>query len=224
MVEMLKSRPWRRVIYRFGAVTILLSILSVGALVSAPSGSAAVQTGPSASTTATQKSETIVPGKNPHSPLCKKVHAINLTLRKQASNLKKLQSGNWSAFQKVFLAYDQVLSNTSQAVIDVGTNVPANVRTAARKEVLNVKVLQKLVRKARDTAGLNASMNGTGTSDLLSAQGPVIDYVAAQCGSTQRTLTGVSGTEVPVTTPTSTQRSMTGISGTDVPVTTATSR
>lgn len=196
---MLNGGSWRRVVYWFGAATILLSILSVGTLLSAASGSAAVQTGPSASTIVTQKGQTIVLGKNPHSHLCKKVRAVNLTLRNQASNLNKLQSGNWSAFQKVFLAYDQVLSSTSQAVIDVGTNVPANVRSAARKEVSNIKVLQKLVRKARNTAGLNASMNGTGISGLISAQAPVIDYVAAQCGSTQPSETGVSGTELPVT-------------------------
>ncbi len=93
VVEMLNGGSWRRVVYRFGATTILLSILSVGALLSAASGSAAVQTGPSASTTATQMGQTIVLGKNPHSPLCKKLRAVNLTLRNQASNLKKMQSG-----------------------------------------------------------------------------------------------------------------------------------
>jgi hypothetical protein len=197
--EMLNGGWWRRLVYRFGVATILLAILSVGALLSPASGSAAVQTGPSAFTIATQKGQTIVLGKHPHSPLCKKIRAVNLTLRNQASNRKTMQSGNSSAFQKVFLAYYQMLSNTSQAVIDVRMNVPANVRSAARKEVSNIKVLEKLVRNARDTAELNASMNGAGISGLIAAQAPVIDYVLAQCGSTQGSVTAVSGTELPVT-------------------------
>lgn len=90
---MLNSGPWRRVVYRFGAVTVLLSVLTVAAFAFAPSGSAAVQTGPSASTFATQKSETVTPGKNPHGPLCQKVRKADNQLGfAQIQKLPKLES------------------------------------------------------------------------------------------------------------------------------------
>jgi hypothetical protein len=121
---------------------------------------------------------------------------------------------NWRAWQNFFLAYDDELSKDSQAVIQMGTDVPAGVRTAARKEVSNIKVLQKLVRKAKSTDGLNATMKGT---DLIAPLGSVLDHVGDQCGSTQWSMTGVSGTEVPVTA-----GSGTTVSGTAAPLTTST--
>jgi len=183
-------------------MTILVSVLGGGAFAFAPSGSAATQTGPAAVTSGTG-GETNIPGKNPDSPLCQKTHRDNLALRKEQSDVQKLKSGNWSAYQRFLLAFDDVLSQTSQAVINRGADVPASVRSAARKEVKNIKVLQKLILKARNTAGLNASMNATGI-DLISPSGPVIQYVGAQCGSAQGSPKGVLGTstEVPVTTST----------------------
>jgi hypothetical protein len=199
------STRWRRrrVVNRFAAVTILLSALSVGGIAFAPWGSAATQPSPTltiregAVPTTQPGGTTNVPGKNPHGRLCKKVRTVDLALRNLAPNIKKAESGNWSAFQKFLLAYDQFLSDTAQAVIDAGTKVPAGVSTAARKEVSNINVLQKLIRKARNTAGLTKSMNDPGTSDLISAEVPVLDYVAGQCGSTQGSTSGTE--QLPVT-------------------------
>jgi hypothetical protein len=105
------------------------------------------------------------------------------------------------------LAYDEVLSQTSQAVIDRGGVIPASVRSAARKELANIAVVQKLIHKAKSTAGLNAAMSATG-ADLISPLGPVLQYVGAQCGSTQGSTQGstamVPGKAIEVPVPTST--------------------
>ena len=124
-------------VHQFAAVTILLSVLSAGALAFALPCGAAVQTGPSASTSATQKSQTIVPGKNPRSALCQEVHTDNLALRKRLSNVPRAKLGKWSGIPHLDLVYDEELSDTAQAILGAGKNVPANVRIAARKQVSN---------------------------------------------------------------------------------------
>ena len=194
---MLTRQPWRRLVHRFSAVTTLLSALSAGAVALAPRSSAASQTGPAAATTATGGPTTTLPGKNPHSPLCQKSHKINLALRNQESNLEKAKSGNWSAYQSLMLSYEKTQSQTAQAVINVGKGVPANVSTAARQEVKNVMVLDRLILKSKNMATLNASWNASGAGSL-SAWNTVFYYVGGQCGlvggSTQGTGQTVGGT------------------------------
>lgn len=101
--------------------------------------------------------------------------------------------------QTFLLAYFGELSTNAQAVIDLGKNVPANVRTAAREEVSNIKIAQNVIRKTKSANGLNAS-NATEKA-LLTTLGPVFEYVGDQCGSTQTSgsSSGVSSTELPVT-------------------------
>jgi hypothetical protein len=181
--ETLNSGPWRRVVYRFRAVMVLLSVLSVAALAFAPSGSAAPQTGPSASTSATQKSETTTtPGKSPHSPLCQKVRRADK--HDKALGFAQIQRlPTWKAWQAFLLAYFGELYTNSQAVIDLGNNVPASVRTAASAEVSNIKVAQNVIRMAKSTDGLNVP--NAIEKLLLYSFGPVVEYVGEQCGSTQ---------------------------------------
>jgi hypothetical protein len=105
--------------------------------------------------------------------------------------LKK--SGDWAAYQKLLLAVYGAQSKTAQAVIEVGTDVPANVRRAAHKEVSDSTVLQKLILKSKNTAGLNASLSARGT-DFLSGWGAVFEYVGAQCGSVGSSSQTVAGT------------------------------
>jgi hypothetical protein len=180
---MSKSRPLRKVlcIHRFTAVTILVLVVSVGAVALTPRSSAAAQNGPAAVTTVTAGSTTSIPGKNPHGPLCRKIHGTDLTFHKQEPNLKKLKSGNWRASQSFYLAYYEMLSKTSQAVVASGMHVPADVRSAARKEVTDIKVLQKIILKAKSLDGLDASANGS-LPGVLSAWTTVLQYVGAQCG------------------------------------------
>jgi hypothetical protein len=130
------------------------------------------------------------------------VHTDNLALRKRLSNVPRAKFGKWSGIQTLDLVYDEELSDTAQAILGAGKNVPANVRTAARRQVSNIEVVQKLVRKARSVAELIASIKTPGPG-LISGVELVLDYVGDQCGSTQTSLTGVSGTEAPVTTSTS---------------------
>jgi hypothetical protein len=182
---MLKRRPWRRVVYRFSAVTIMLSVLSVGALAFAPLGGAAVQTGPSASISATQKSETNTPGKNPHSRLCKKVSQVASVDRIRQSTITNLASGKWTAYQKFILATEDANSKISQTLIDVGKNVPTSVRAAARQVVKNAAVMRKRILRARSIAQLNALVKGTKSEtgpESVAAQGDVLEYLGSQCG------------------------------------------
>ena len=88
------------------------------------------------------------------------------------------------------LAYYGWLSKTSQAVLQVGENVPPNVRSASRHEVTNTETLQKVILKAKNLAGLNASTNATLPS-VLSAWNTVFQYVGAQCGSVGSSSQGV---------------------------------
>lgn len=169
--EMLKRQPWRRLVHRPLAVTLLLFVLSIGSAAFAPSGEA-----------------TTIPGKNPGSPLCQKSHKINLALRNQKSNVQKAKSGKWSAYQSFMLAFEKLQSQTAQAVINVGRGVPANVSTAARQEVKNVIVLDRLILKSKNMAALNASWNASGASSLTDWT-TVFYYLGGQCG-----LTGASST------------------------------
>lgn len=118
---MLKRQPWRRLVHRFSAVTILLSVLSVGSVVFAPASGAAT-------------TQTTIPGENPNSPLCRKTRSKDLTTRRELSDLQKVKSGNWNAYQALMLAFEKQQSQTAQAVINLGTHVPANVSTAAAKK------------------------------------------------------------------------------------------
>ena len=147
---MLKRQPWRRLVHQFCAVTILRSVLSVGADALAPSGGAA--TTPTSGTT-------FVGGTNRNSPLCRKSHSGILGIRREPSDVQMLKSGKWSpAHKRSLIDFYGVLSQLSQAVIARGREVPANVLTAARQAVKNVPVLERIVRKANNTAELNASM------------------------------------------------------------------
>jgi hypothetical protein len=97
-----------------------------------------------------------------------------------------LKLGNWSpAYKRFLLAYDEELSQTAQAVIVRGREVPAKVLTAARQAVKNIPVLQRLIRKAKNTAELNASTQRTDFISLFGSVLGVIEYVGEQCGSTQ---------------------------------------
>ena len=189
MFEMSKRRLWRTVSYRSIAATILLSILCVSAVGLAPSSSAANKMRPAAFTPVTAPSASIqagptttVPGKNPHSPLCHRTPAEKRTVSKEQADTRNLSTANWSAYQRFLLAYDDELSQTAQAVLDRGNNVPASVRSAARSLVKNIKALQVLVRKAKSTAELDASMKTTLTNPFAFVL-PVFAYVGAQCGS-----------------------------------------
>ena len=84
------------------------------------------------------------------------------------------------------LAFEKLQSQTAQAVINVGRGVPANVRTAARQEVKNVMVLDKLILKSKNRTG-NASWNASGAGSLMAWN--LFFYVGGQCG-----LTGASRT------------------------------
>jgi hypothetical protein len=189
------------VFYRSTAATILLSILCVSAVGLAPWSSAATpKTGPAAFTPVTAPSASIqagptttVPGKNPHGPLCQKLHVTDQTFRKQEPNMKPLTSGNWSATQKFYVAYFGSLSKSSQAVIQVGKDVPQNVRSAARQVVANIKSVQKVILKAKSLAGLNASTNATLPS-VLSAWNTVLEYEGAQCGAVGSSSQGITST------------------------------
>ena len=214
-IEMLKRRSWRSVVHQVAAVTILMSVSSVGAVALAPWSSAATQTSPTRTIQEdavpnSQPSANFVGGKHPHSPLCQAVRRADLAL----GNTLNRKLRNWREWQNFLLAYDDELSKDSQAVIQVGTDVPANVRTTARKEVSNLNAFQKLVRKAKSTDGLNASTKAAGIS-LLGSLSPVLDYVGDQCGSEEQSFPlaplpviakgpskAVSGTGVPVTTST----------------------
>ncbi len=112
------------------------------------------------------------------------------TFRKQEPNLKALTSGNWSAKQKFYVAYYGLFSKASQAVTQAGEDVPQNVRSAARQEVTNIKAVQKLIIKAKNLAGLNASTNAT-LPKVLSTWNAVFQYVGAQCGSDGSSSQGV---------------------------------
>jgi hypothetical protein len=197
------------VVHRFIAVTTLLSVVSFGAVVLAPWSNAATQTGPSAFTpvtgpsASTQAGETTtVPGKNPHSRLCHRTPAEKRTISKEEADARNLSTANWSGYQRFLLAYDDGLSQTAQAVLDRGNNVPAGVRSAARSLVKNINAMQALVRKAKSTAELNASMQATLTNPFASF-GPVFDYVGAQCGSYGSSSGTVAGTAGQMVTGTS---------------------
>lgn len=201
--EMSKRRPWRKVFYWSTAATILLSILCVSAVGLSPWSNAATKTGsaaftaftpvtaPSASTQAGPA--TTVPGKNPHGPLCQKLHVTDQTFRKQEPNLKPLTSGNWSATQKFYVAYFGSLSKSSQAVIQVGKDVPQNVRSAARQVVANIKSVQKVILKAKSRAGLNGSTNAA-LPNVLSAWNTVFQYEGTQCGAVGSSSQGITST------------------------------
>jgi hypothetical protein len=115
------------------------------------------------------------------------------TFHKQEPNLKPLTSGNWGVTQKFYVAYYGLLSKTSQAVLQVGEDVPQNVRGAARQEVTNIKAVQKLILKPKNLAGLNASTNAT-LHNVLSTWNAVSQYVGAQCGSVGSSSQGIAGT------------------------------
>jgi hypothetical protein len=133
-----------------------------------------------------------VPGKHPHSPLCQKLYRTDQTFRKHEPNLKTLRSGNWSTKQKFYLAYYGWLSKSSQAILQVGEDVPRSVRSAARQEVTTIRALQKLIVKANSLAGLNASTNAT-LPTVLSAWNVVFQYLGAQCGTVGSSSQGVAG-------------------------------
>ena len=114
------------------------------------------------------------------------------TFRKQEPNMKPLTSGNWSATQKFYVAYFGSLSKSSQAVIQLGNDVPQNVRSAARQVVANIKTVQKVIVKAKSLAGLNASTNATLPS-VLSAWSTVLQY-RGQCGAVGSSSQGITST------------------------------
>jgi hypothetical protein len=89
------------------------------------------------------------------------------------------------------LAFEKLQSQTAQAVIHVGRDVPANVSTAARQEVKNVMVLDRLILKSKNMAALNASWNASGAGSLT-AWTTVFYYVGGQCGLTGASSTGTS--------------------------------
>ena len=169
LTEMLKRLPWRRLVHQFCAVTILLSVLGLGSVAFAPSGGAAT----------TQRGGTTifsipivgksVTAEDPRSLLCHTVNKDDLGLRNQKSNLQKAKSGNWKAYQDFMFAFEKLQSQTAQAVIIVGKGVPANVITAARQEVKDVTVLDKLILKSKNMATLNASWSASGHSTYLAA-------------------------------------------------------
>ena len=64
------------------------------------------------------------------------------------------------------LSFEKTESQTAQAVINVGKGVPANVSTAARQEVKNVMVLDRLILKSKNMATLNASSIASGAGSL----------------------------------------------------------
>jgi hypothetical protein len=195
-VEMLKKRPWRRLVHQFCAATILLSVLSVGSVAFAPSGGAATTQRGGTTIFSVPIVGKSVTAEHPRSLLCHTVNKDDLGLRNQESNLQKAKSGNWKAYQDFMLAFEKLQSQTAQAVINVGRDVPANVSTAARQEVKDVTVLDKSILKSKNMATLNASWNDSGAGSL-SAWNTVFYYVGGQCGltggSTQGTVQTVGG-------------------------------
>jgi hypothetical protein len=194
---MLKRLPWRRLVHQFCAVTILLSVLGLGSVAFAPSGGAATTQSGGTTIVSIPIVGKSVTAENPRSLLCHTVNKYDLGLRNQKSNLQKAKSGNWKAYQDFMLAFEKLQSQTAQAVINVGKGVPANVSTAARQEVKDVTVLDKLILKSKNMATLNASWNASGAGSL-SAWNTVFFYVGGQCGltggSTQGTGQTVGGT------------------------------
>ena len=166
---MLKRQPWRRLVHRFSAVTILLSVLSVGSVVFAPASGAAT-------------TQTTIPGKNPKSPLCRKTRSEVLTARRELSDLlQKAKSGTWNAYQASMLAGEKQQFQFAQAVINLNRGVPTNVSTAARQAEKNAMAMDKLIRKSKNMAALDASLNASGAG-LLTAWITVFYYVGGQCG------------------------------------------
>ena len=139
---MLTRQPWRRLVHRFSAVTVLLSVLSTGSVALAPRGGAAT-TGPAAANTARGVQPPTSQAKIHIVLLCQTSH-INTTmaLRNQESDLEKATVGKLECLPiaRCFTS-EQTQSQTAKAVINVGRGVPANVSTAARQEVKNVVVL-----------------------------------------------------------------------------------
>jgi hypothetical protein len=113
------------------------------------------------------------------------------------------KSGNWSpAYRRSILDFYAVLSQLSQAVIARGRKVPSNVLTASHMAVKNIPVLEGIIRKANNTAGLNAS---TGKGGFISLFGPVLgvtEYIGKQCGSEQGSFPLTPGTPTSPTTST----------------------
>jgi hypothetical protein len=178
---------------RFVAVVVPLSVLGVSVVAFAPSSGAA-QTGARAATR-TGGSTTTAPGANPHSALCQRIHAANLTIRKDANQVQKADAENWATYKRALTAYNAGLSTLSLAVLQAGKNVPSNVRSAARGEVANIKIIQRFLTNAkRRPAGLSETISDS-AKDFVTSQVSVIEYVGAQCGSVSgdsRPLTGVT--------------------------------
>lgn len=197
---MLRRRAWRSVVRRFAACSVLLTVVSAGAFAFAPAGSAATQT--HSGTAPATGGETVIPGTHPRDPLCQKTRRYDLALLNQYSNIRTAKAEDWNAYQRLTVAVDTLQSETSQAVLEAGKGIPANVRSAATKEVAGIPGIQKLVLKSKNAAGLNALMNGFET-DLVTPWGQVLQYVLAQCGSLEtdsRAFVGVQGSEVTVGT------------------------
>jgi hypothetical protein len=135
---------------------------------------------------------TNVRGKNPDSHLCNAIHTNDLAVSKQESNLLKIKFKGWRSYQKLMLYLYGTQSQTAQAVIEVGTGVPTNIRSAARKEVSDGKVLHKLILKSKNIAGLDESLAARGTG-FLSGWNAVLQYVGAQCGSVESSGAAVAG-------------------------------
>jgi hypothetical protein len=178
---MLKGQPWRRLAHWFSAVTLLLSVLSIGSAVFAPSGGAAAQS-PPASTPG--GAPTVVPAANPDGALCEKVRAVNGTFLMLDSEFGTVTAGNWMAYQEFLTSYNKRLSMYSQIFLDTGRRVPVSVRNSARKELTNIKAGQNRVLKAMSFADLNAAA-GALAFNYMAAQGPILGYVGYECGLSQ---------------------------------------
>jgi hypothetical protein len=109
------------------------------------------------------------------------------------SNEQKAKSGSWKTDQALLLAYYGSLVKTSQAVIQLGTDVPHDVLSGAHKEIAYGAVLEGLIRRSKTAAQLNASPKAALTGSM-SAWTVVFQYVGGQCGTIGGTTKGLGGT------------------------------
>lgn len=135
-------------------------------------------------------------GEAPNSALCQKLRTKGGTFSKSQSDLEKVLSGNWKAFQTLFVAYVGSLDKTARTVNGSSSRIPPNVRAAARTEIASGSILQSLTRKSKSSEELTVAASSR-LPGWITAQSVVSSYVGQQCGeskqSSQNIFSGSSG-------------------------------